>query len=53
MVEVATTRAEVGKTDEEEFEASLFQGYANSKRRVAVDHPKWDLIAYSGADSNF
>ena len=49
----ATALAKAGKTVEEEFEASFFQGYADLKRRVAVDHPKWDLATYSGANSNF
>ena len=37
---------------EEEFEVGFFQGYADLKMRVAIDHPEWDLVAYSGADSD-
>ena len=52
MADVVDTQAETGKAVEEEFEAGFFQGYTNLKRRVAADH-EWDLVAYSGADSDF
>ena len=49
---MAACRAEAGKADKE-FQAGFFQSYANLKRSVAVDHPEWDLTAYSGAESDF
>ena len=52
LEEAAASWADTAKADEE-FDAGFFQGYADLKRRVAVDHPEWDLSAYSGADSNF
>ena len=47
---VATARAEAKKAAEDEFAAGFFQGYSDLKRRVVVDHPEWDLSAYSGID---
>jgi len=38
---------------EQEFDKGFFQGYSDLKRRVAVDHPEWDLTGYSGAESDF
>ena len=52
MEEGAANRAEAGKADEE-FEVGFFQGYTDMKMRVTVDHPEWDLIAYSGVESDF
>ena len=34
------------KTVEDEFAAGFFQSYSDLKRRVAMDHPAWDLSAY-------
>ena len=31
----------------------FFQGYSDLKRRVAEDHPEWDLAGYSGVDSDY
>ena len=53
LVDTATARSEAGKAANEEFESGFFQGYANLKMRVFVDHPKWDLAAYSGVNSDF
>ena len=52
LEKAAASRAEAAKADEE-FEAGFFQGYSDLKRRVAVDHPEWDLSTYSRADSDF
>ena len=52
LEEAAASRADAAKADEE-FDTGFFQGYSDLKRRVAIDHPEWDLFAYSGADSNF
>ena len=52
LEEAAASRADAAKADEE-FDAGFFQGYSDLKRRVAIDHPEWDLSAYSGADSDF
>ena len=53
LVDAAGARAEAGKAAKEEFESSFFQGYADLKRRVTIDHPEWDLAAYLGEDSEF
>ena len=53
FADAATARAEADKTTKEELKAGFFQGYINLKRRTALDHPKWDLTAYSGADTAF
>ena len=42
-----------GKAAEDEFAASFFQGYSDLKRRVTEDHPEWDLVDYSGVDSDY
>ena len=52
LEEAAASRANAAKADEE-FDAGFFQGYGDLKRRVTVDHPEWDLSAYSRADSDF
>ena len=52
LEEAAVSPADAAKADEE-FDVGFFQGYADLKRRVTVDHPEWDLSAYSGADSDF
>ena len=41
------------KASEQGFGLGFFQGYADLKRRVALDHPEWDLSGYSGVDSDF
>ena len=38
---------------EEDFDSGFFEGYADLKRRVALDHLEWDLSAYSGVESDF
>ena len=53
MANAATAQGEAGKIVEEKFEADFFQGYVDLRRWVAVDHSKWDLVAYSRADSDF
>ena len=53
MVDAATARAKAGKTAEEEFKASFFQGYSDLKGRVVVNHLEWYLTTYSGADLDF
>ena len=50
---VAVARAEAEKAVEDEFASGFFQGYSDLKRRVAEDHPEWDLSAYSGVDSDY
>ena len=46
-------REEGRKAAEDEFAAGFFQGYSDLKRRVAEDHPEWDLAGYSGVDSDY
>ena len=46
-------REEGKKAAEDEFAAGFFQGYSDLKRRVAEDHPEWDLAGYSGVDSDY
>ena len=50
---IAAARPEAGKAVEDEFTAGFFQGYSDLKRRVAVDHPKWDISTYSRVDSDY
>ena len=50
---IAAARAEARKAAEDEFAAGFFQGYSDLKRRVAEDHPEWDLAGYSGVDSDY
>ena len=49
----APTRDEAEKTAKDEFAAGFFQGYSDLKRRVAIDHPEWDLFASLGVDSDY
>ena len=51
--EVTAARAEAKKVAEDEFGAGFFQGYTDLKRRVALDHPEWNLSAFLGVDSNY
>ena len=46
-------RAEAEKAVEDEFGAGFFQGYSDLKMKVALTHPEWDLIAFSGVDSDY
>ena len=48
MGDAVAAKVEAEKATEEEFEEGFFQGYDNLKKRIAVDHPKWDLTGYSG-----
>ena len=52
LEDAAASRVDVAKADQE-FDVGFFQGYSDLKRRVAIDHPEWDLSAYSRADSDF
>ena len=51
--EVAVARVEAEKAPKDEFGADFFQGYTESKIRVALLHLEWDLSAFSGANSNY
>ena len=53
LADAITAQDEAEKSTKEEFEVGFFQGYANLKRRSALDHPEWDLAVYSGVDSDF
>ena len=46
-------RVEAEKTTEDEFAAGFFQGYFDLKRRLATNHPEWDLSVYSVVDSDY
>ena len=48
-----SAQAEAEKAVDKEFKARLLQGYVDLKRRVALDHPDWDLLACQGANSDF
>ena len=50
---IAAARAEARKAAKDEFPAGFFQGYSELKRRVAEDHSEWDLVGYSGVDSDY
>ena len=50
---VAAARDEAENTTEDKFATGFFQGYSDLKRRVVVDHPEWDLSAYSGVDLDY
>ena len=50
---ITIARGEAEKTAEDEFATGFFQGYSDLKRRVAMDHPDWDLSAYSGVNSDY
>ena len=39
----AATLEMAERTTDEEFKAGFFQRYVDLKRRVALDHPDWDL----------
>ena len=53
-VDAAEVTAEAAtQAADQEFDKGFFQGYSDLKRRVAVDHPEWDLSGYSGVDSDF
>ena len=53
LADVVGAQAEAEKVVEEEFEVSFFYGYADLKRRVASNHPEWNLTVYLEADSDF
>ena len=46
LADVAAARAKVGKSAKEEFEEGFIEVYADLMRRVAADHPEWDLTSY-------
>ena len=50
---IAAAQVEASKATEDEFTADFFQGYSDLKRRVAEDHPEWDLTGYSRVNSDY
>ena len=53
MAEDIVTQEAAERATDDEFKVGFLQGYVDLKRRVALDHPNWNLSGYRGAEFDY